>query len=104
MQLGPENDQALEPTFNAFYKLGLSLSFFLRHNDLLSSDAHIRSEIGEAFNDMLVLVSRVSIHYKKIIRGLAFLPFYPAVILTKLVQAPREAQSHWISTTLSEPI
>jgi len=49
--------------------MGLSLAFFLRYNDLFYGNSHIRREIGEAFNDMLILVSCVSVHYKKTIRG-----------------------------------
>lgn len=62
-QLGPTNAQALDTTFGVFYKLGLSLSFFLRHKDLLYANAHIRMEVGQAFNALLKLVRDVGIHY-----------------------------------------
>ena len=51
-------------TFAVFYKFGLSLSFFLRHNKLLGVTSHIRAEVGEAFNSMLLLVREVSLYYK----------------------------------------
>ena len=47
-----------------FYNFGLSLSFFLRHNKLLGITSHIRAEVGEAFNAMLLLVREVSLYYK----------------------------------------
>ena len=51
-------------TFAVFYKFGLSVSFFLRHNKLLGVTSHIRAEVGEAFNAMLQLVREVSLYYK----------------------------------------
>ena len=62
-KLGPSNAQALETTFGVFYKLGLSLSFFLRHESLLHIDSHIRMEMGHACNALLILVREVSIYY-----------------------------------------
>ena len=63
-QLGPGNASALETTFGLFYKLGLSLSSFLRHGDLLHADSHIRQEVGHVFNALLLLVRDVSIYYQ----------------------------------------
>jgi hypothetical protein len=46
-----------------FWKLGLSLQFFLRHKDILSANSRIRREVGHAFNALLTLVREVSIYY-----------------------------------------
>ncbi|KAL8834428.1 MAG: hypothetical protein Q9170_003750 [Blastenia crenularia] len=64
LQLGPSNAQALETTFSVFYKLGLSISLLLRRNTLLTATEHLRYEVGYAFNDMLLLVRDVSLHYR----------------------------------------
>ncbi|MCJ1395329.1 hypothetical protein MMC18_008490 [Xylographa bjoerkii] len=67
IKLGPGNAEALETTFGVFYKLGLSLSFFLRHNKLLSVTENIRREVGQAFNALLMLVRDVGhIYYVRI--------------------------------------
>ena len=62
-KLGPSNAQALEKTFAVFYELGLSISVLLRHDNLLHANEDIRVEVGQAFNDLLMLVRDVSIHY-----------------------------------------
>lgn len=45
------------------YKVGLSLSFFLKHSELLSANRQIRTQVGEAFNDLLMLVRDITLHY-----------------------------------------
>lgn len=47
-----------------FYKLGLSLSFFIRHNELLSVNAHTRVEVGDAFKTLLVLLREIAVYYQ----------------------------------------
>ncbi len=69
LKLGHGNAQALEVTFGAFYKLGLSISFFLRNNTLLYANAHLRNEVGYAFRDLLSLVGEATIIYRHRIRG-----------------------------------
>lgn len=64
VQLGPGNAQAIETAFAVFYKVGLTLSFFLQHNELLSSTSHLRTEVGQSFNDLLILVRDVSLYYR----------------------------------------
>jgi hypothetical protein len=54
-----------------FYKAGLSLSFFLQHYELLSANSYIRTEVGHAFNDLLVLVREVSLFYRSRISTLS---------------------------------
>jgi hypothetical protein len=62
-QLGTESLGAIETAFEVFYKAGLSLSFFLQHNELLFFNSHIRTEVGQAFNDLLNLVREVTLYY-----------------------------------------
>lgn len=52
--------------FGVFYQLGLSISLFLRHNNLLCVNSHIRVEAGSALNDLLILVREVSIQYRMV--------------------------------------
>jgi hypothetical protein len=72
LELGPNNAQALEATFRAFYKLGLSMSFLLRHTTLLSVNGHLRKNTAEAFNHTLMLVVEVGIYYHKRINDITF--------------------------------
>ncbi|KAF4630298.1 hypothetical protein G7Y89_g7843 [Cudoniella acicularis] len=64
IELGPGNSQAIETAFAVFYKIGLSLSFFYRHHELLSSTSKIRTEVGHAYSDLLILVRDVSLYYR----------------------------------------
>ena len=54
-----------------FYKAGLSLSFFLQHPELLSANSHIRTEVGQVLNELLVLVRDVSLYYHTRISALS---------------------------------
>lgn len=63
MKLGPDNARALEMTFGIFYRLGLSISSLLRESTLLVANRKIRSEVGQAFNNLLLLVREVSLYY-----------------------------------------
>ncbi len=54
-----------------FYKVGLSLFFFLQYNTLLSANSQIRTEVGQALNELLVLVRDVSFYYHTRISGLS---------------------------------
>jgi ABC-type multidrug transport system fused ATPase/permease subunit len=47
-----------------FYKAGLSLSFFLQHLELLSANSHIRTEVGQVLNELLILVRDVGLYYR----------------------------------------
>ena len=69
-KLGPDNAKTLETTFGVFYELGLSLSLLLRHNKLLYADGHIRMEVGQAFNGLLMLVRDVSMYYHAMVNGM----------------------------------
>ncbi|RDW91807.1 hypothetical protein BP5796_01201 [Coleophoma crateriformis] len=63
IELGPENAQAIEPAFQQLYKIGLSLSFLLRHHELMSGNMHIRTDIGQAFAAVLELVRDICLNY-----------------------------------------
>src|SRR5437868_478707 len=54
-----------------FYKAGLSLSFFLQHPELLSANSHIRTEVGQVLNELLILVRDVSLYYHTRISALS---------------------------------
>jgi hypothetical protein len=53
----------LETTFGVFYRLGLSIAMLLRNSVLLAADGQIRTEVGQAFNALLLLVREVSLYY-----------------------------------------
>ncbi|RDW79411.1 hypothetical protein BP6252_04049 [Coleophoma cylindrospora] len=63
IELGPENAQAIEIAFQQLYKIGLSLSFLLRHHELMSGNMHIRTDMGQAFTAILELVRDISLNY-----------------------------------------
>lgn len=48
------------------------MSFFLQHHELLSVNSHIRTEVGQVFNELLVLVRDVSLYYRTRITALSF--------------------------------
>jgi ABC-type multidrug transport system fused ATPase/permease subunit len=54
-----------------FYKAGLSLSFFLQHPELLSANSHIRTEVGQVLNELLILVRDVGLYYRTRISALS---------------------------------
>lgn len=47
-----------------FYKLGLSIAFLLRRDNLLTASDFLRTEVGRSFNDLLILVRDVSLYYR----------------------------------------
>ncbi|KAL9111836.1 MAG: hypothetical protein Q9187_007863, partial [Circinaria calcarea] len=55
--------RALTSAFAVFYQLGLSLSFLLRNRVLFQVNEYIRRELGNAYADLLTLVSDVVIYY-----------------------------------------
>ncbi|KAL9606785.1 MAG: hypothetical protein Q9179_000075 [Wetmoreana sp. 5 TL-2023] len=69
LRLGPENAQPLATTFGLFYRLGLSISMLLRDNVLLSANSRIRTEVGQAFNTLLIIVREVSLYYSYRLRS-----------------------------------
>ena len=62
--MGPLQEQALEPAFNVFHRLGLLLSFFWRNRNLYSASEQVRAELGAAYAGLLSLVGDVAIHYR----------------------------------------
>lgn len=70
-QFGPSQAQALETAFTVFYKLALSISFFLRNASLFHVDQYISKELGHAFADLLTVVTDVTVHYRDEIYGRA---------------------------------
>jgi len=53
----------LETTFGVFYRLGLSIAMLRRNSVLLAADGQIRTEVGQIFNALLLLVREVSLYY-----------------------------------------
>ena len=70
LELGPKQAEALEKSFAVFYKLALSISFFIRNHGLFSASGSIRTELGHAYTELLALVADVTIFYQAEIRGM----------------------------------
>ena len=68
-QLGPDNAKALQSAFGVFYRLGLSITLFLSHSSVDFDNGDLRSELGQAFNELLILVRKVSLHYRARAQG-----------------------------------
>ncbi|KAI9744104.1 MAG: hypothetical protein M1818_002256 [Claussenomyces sp. TS43310] len=98
LELGPGNAQALETTFGAFYKFGLSLSFFLRHSQLLKATTGLRKETGEIFKDILTLACDVTIYYHKRIHGISKGPLSLDFnqVFGRNIQSFKERKKHMI--------
>ena len=63
--MGPNQESALEPAFNAFYRLGLLLSFFYRNKSLFQTSDQVQDLLGEAFAALIELVGDIALHYRK---------------------------------------
>lgn len=73
LELGHENALALEKAFNLFYQFGLELSPLLRRGDLFVESHSIMEGLGQAFAELLQIVTGVSItFYQAVHSGRAF--------------------------------
>ena len=54
-----------------FYKLGLSLATFLRHRTLFGASGEIRMILAQAYVDLLVLVTDITIYFQKTDKGIS---------------------------------
>ncbi|OHF00475.1 hypothetical protein CORC01_04225 [Colletotrichum orchidophilum] len=70
LELGHDQAQALEPTFNALYELGLLLGHAIRLNGMFTASDAIRSELSRIFDSMLKLVGDVAIYYRSRINSI----------------------------------
>lgn len=69
--MGPTHIIALERAFAMFYKLGLSLATFLRHRTLFGASGEIRMILAQAYVDLLVLVTDITIYFQKTDKGIS---------------------------------
>lgn len=67
--MGSTQDQALEPAFDIFYRLGVLLGFFWRNKKLYRASGQVRLELGSAYARLVNLVGDVTIFYRKKISG-----------------------------------
>ncbi|KXH26438.1 hypothetical protein CSIM01_12272 [Colletotrichum simmondsii] len=70
LELGHDQAQALEPTFNALYELGLVLGHAIRLNGMFTASDAIRYELSRIFDTMLKLVGDVTIYYRSRINSI----------------------------------
>ncbi|KAK1988876.1 hypothetical protein LZ30DRAFT_812994 [Colletotrichum cereale] len=64
LELGHDQAQALEPTFNALYELGLLLGHAIRLKGMFTASDAIRYELSRIFDSVVRLVGDVAIHYR----------------------------------------
>ncbi|GKT45434.1 uncharacterized protein ColSpa_05615 [Colletotrichum spaethianum] len=64
LELGHDQAQALEPTFNALYELGLLLGHAIRLNGMFTASDAIRYELSRIFDSVIRLVGDVAIYYR----------------------------------------
>ena len=69
-QMGPTHIIALERAFAMFYKLGLSLATFLRNRTLFGASSEVRMILAQAYVDLLVLVTDITIYFQKTDKGM----------------------------------
>ncbi|KAI8234225.1 hypothetical protein K4K54_008824 [Colletotrichum sp. SAR 10_86] len=65
LELGCDQAEALEPTFNALYELGLLLSHVIRLHDMFSASEAIRSDLDRVFSSLVHLVGSIAIFYRQ---------------------------------------
>ncbi|KAL9620471.1 MAG: hypothetical protein Q9160_005056 [Pyrenula sp. 1 TL-2023] len=63
VNLGKEQDKALEPSFAVLYRIGLSLRFLIKHGGFFVDHA-IQTEAQRAFSTLLQLVSEIALLYR----------------------------------------
>ncbi|KDN64152.1 hypothetical protein CSUB01_02745 [Colletotrichum sublineola] len=64
LELGHDQAQALEPTFNALYELGLLLGHAIRLKGMFTASDSIRYELSRIFDSVIRLVGDIAIHYR----------------------------------------
>ncbi|KAF9874692.1 hypothetical protein CkaCkLH20_07829 [Colletotrichum karsti] len=65
LELGCDQAEALEPTFNAFYELGLLLAHTIRLHDMFSASDAIKSDLSRIFSNLVHLVGDVAVFYRQ---------------------------------------
>ncbi|EFQ34757.1 uncharacterized protein GLRG_09901 [Colletotrichum graminicola M1.001] len=71
LELGHDQAQALEPTFNALYELGLLLGHAVRLKGMFTASDAIRYELSCIFDSMVRLVGDIAIHYRTRINSIS---------------------------------
>lgn len=82
--MGHTQAKALERAFGVFYRLGLTLSFFLRNGGSFNAGGEIRQGLGQAYADLVMLVVDVTSFYRSKSKGTSVLTDLQANELTVL--------------------
>lgn len=70
LQLGHDQAEALEPTFELLHKLALSLASLLKRSRFFYVNSEIRESLGHGlYVDLLTLVTDVALYYRKSINS-----------------------------------
>ncbi|WQF85619.1 Putative tetratricopeptide-like helical domain superfamily [Colletotrichum destructivum] len=64
LELGHDQAQALEPTFNALYELGLLLGQAIRLHGMFTASDAIRYELSRIFDSVIRLVGDIAVYYR----------------------------------------
>ncbi|KAL0930594.1 nacht domain protein [Colletotrichum truncatum] len=65
LELGCEQAEALEPTFNTFYELGLLLSHSIQLHDMFTASDAIKHDLSCVFDSLVRLVGDVALFYRQ---------------------------------------
>ncbi|KAL9092970.1 MAG: hypothetical protein Q9159_000594 [Coniocarpon cinnabarinum] len=69
LELGHENASALRKVFRLFYMFGIELHTILKRAELFALDISIQEGIGNAFADLLTIVSSVAVQFHLAVHG-----------------------------------
>ena len=69
--MGPSEINVLTKAFSVLHRLGLTMYFFLRQQNLLIATSFIRKELAHAFSDLMELTCAINAHYRNKVTGTA---------------------------------
>ncbi|KAK4454286.1 hypothetical protein QBC34DRAFT_317381 [Podospora aff. communis PSN243] len=71
LEIGPQQAQALLPTFQALYELSLLILHVSQIHDIYHSSREVKETVAQLYCDVVDLVGNISIHYRRQISGLS---------------------------------
>ncbi|KAK4230350.1 hypothetical protein QBC38DRAFT_452274 [Podospora fimiseda] len=70
LEIGPQQAQALVPTFQALYELGLLVSYVSQIHEVFRASREIKENVAHLYCDLVALVGRISALYREKITNL----------------------------------
>jgi hypothetical protein len=68
--MGPSEINVLTKAFSVLHRLGLTMYFFLRQQNLIIATSFIRKELAHAFSDLMELTCAINAHYRNKATGM----------------------------------